>query len=253
MSTASRLRSSFCISELGVHLVENRDLLRGGDGRVGKEVAQLRAAIHVARKSFNCASSAAVSSLAAVTTSAKAWRSGKRRRPSSSALPCCRRSGPMNSAIRALVGLRREHQLLGGLLDGQVGGKVAQTAAGLGGGRARSPARRPPRCGALSSSMAALMRASSSCFPVPPAARMAAISSSSPASLASTALRRALASSVALRAVSRSCFRVWERLRKTLGRMRDQGNADGQNDDGEVDELEDARRGLDVEMKHLGQ
>jgi hypothetical protein len=74
ISTASRLRSSFCSLQLGVHLVQNRHLLRDGDSRVHKQLAQLGALVPGGKKIIQLLvrSSAAVSSFWAVTTSAKA-------------------------------------------------------------------------------------------------------------------------------------------------------------------------------------
>ncbi len=82
-------------------------------------------------------------------------------------------------------------------------------------------------------------------------ARNFLISSSSPASLASTALRRALASAVASRAVSRldpesgcACGRFGQDARD--------GNADQQNDDDEVEDLEDAGSGFGLQIEGPG-
>ncbi len=139
----------------------------------------------------------------------------------------------MNSAIRArsVSGVRTN--LLGGLFDGQVGGKVAQSAPGLGGGHANLLlGGRTMR--ALSSSRVALMRASSCSLSCSTSVRNLAISSSSPASLASTALRRALASSVTLRADSMSWRSVSRALAEDLGQQPNQRNADGQHDDAKL-------------------
>ena len=105
MSTAIRLRSSFCSFELCVQLVQNLHLLHGGNGRVLKEVAQLRAAVPGGQKVAQLRVDGGRVQLGGGDHIGKgAGRSGKQRRPSSSALPCRQplaATWPMNSAIRA--------------------------------------------------------------------------------------------------------------------------------------------------------
>jgi predicted component of type VI protein secretion system len=126
--------------------------------------------------------------------------------------------------------------LFGGLVDGQIGGKVAQSAPGLRRGHANLLLGGCHNAGAFlfecsldARLVLGALRSTS--------ARNFAISSPSLASLASTALSRELASSVTLRADSISPSRTLAaRLRRNLGRS-GKRNADGQNNDGEVDEL----------------
>ena len=122
------------------------------------------------------------------------------------------------------IGFGSERELFCRLVDGEIGGEVAQAAAGLGGGDVDFLLGGGHNAGAFFAEggldalfvFEALLLNLGAEF---------CISCPRPASLASTALRRAWASAVAARAVWRSWLRVWERLRMICGMIRTSGMA----------------------------
>ena len=206
-------------SELRIQLVENCNLLVAGTAGFSNSSRNSRLPSHVPRKSPSFRSSAILSSLDGRQRRRKHGHIGKRmRRPLLlPSLACAVRRVSRNEfGDQRAVGLRCENQLLCSLLDGEVGGEVTQRTFRLGRSNANSCSA-DSTMRALSSSREALTRFSSSQNFLLNFVPAILISSSRPDSWLRPRCRRALASSVALRAVCRlwpnfssACGKSWE-------------------------------------------
>ena len=119
---------------LRIQLVENRDLLRRGNRRIDKQLAQFGAAVPRAQKIIELPVHRRRIQLERMRPRQQMrWRTVlQMRRPSVS--PSAFSSRPRFAhklGNQSAIGLRRQHQFLRGLFDGQVGGKVPQRTFGL--------------------------------------------------------------------------------------------------------------------------